>query len=376
MTLIEQIRWFQAVVKEPAASIKEEKIRTGKNAVGCFLAFCPEEIVYAANLLPVELWGKTPVLSEAKKYFPSFFCAPIQQNLELAMHHAFDKIICAVIVPVFCDALKSAGQNWKIAVPDIPMIPFVYPAKRNTKSAMRFLKEEYQQVKEKLETLTGKSIQEEEMKKAIAVYNAYRQEARRFCLLAKDHLDIITPLVRHDVLMAACYVDKARYTEMLKTLNEELKKLPTYNFKGKKVIVAGVEFAERELLRELEEQNMAVTSDNLIQESVNIAADVPDEEEDSLLCIAKRWQNQKYTSVVSDLENRREDYLVRLAKREDAAVLFILTSFCDPEEYDYPLIRKRLEEEGIPQIMIEINGTDSLEQAVTRIQAFAERLSE
>lgn len=373
MNLQDRLREFQEIAENPHKAVIREITRTGKSAIGCFLAFCPEEVLYAAGVLPVGLWGKTENISEAKKYFPSFFCLPIQQNLEMAMRQVFDGILSGVVIPVYCDALKAAGQNWKAAVPHIPVIPFVYPVKRDVESAMIFLQSEYEQIKEKLERMTGKTIKKEDLEQAITLYNAYRQEGRHFCRLAKKHLNTITPIMRHNVLMAAYYMDKARYVEMIRGLNQDLEKLPEEIFKGEKVILSGIEFSEKLLLKEMEEQNIAVVADNLIQESVNLEADVPDTEEDVLLRIARRWQKQKHTSVILEMEDTRESFLVRQARREQASVIFSLTSFCDPEEYDYPLIKQCLKKEKIPQLFLELNGRDSVEQARTRIQAFAEQ---
>jgi benzoyl-CoA reductase/2-hydroxyglutaryl-CoA dehydratase subunit BcrC/BadD/HgdB len=51
--------------------------------------------------------------------------------------------------------------------------------------------------------------------------------------------------------------------------------------------------------------------------------------------------------------------------------------FCDPEEYDYPFIKKDLDEAGIPHLYMEIEQQmESSEQVQTRLQAFAELLDE
>lgn len=80
-------------VRSPVQTAAAEMKRTGKRAVGCMLEFCPEEIVYAANMLPVGLWGADIELREVKRYFPAFFCAPIQQSMELALQGAFDGVL-------------------------------------------------------------------------------------------------------------------------------------------------------------------------------------------------------------------------------------------------------------------------------------------
>ncbi len=67
--------------------------------------------------------------------------------------------------------------------------------------------------------------------------------------------------------------------------------------------------------------------------------------------------------------------LVDVVKNGEAdGVVYSMVSFCDPEEYDYPLLSKRLLDEGIPGLYVEFNGREGAEQNSTRIQAFAEML--
>jgi len=50
-----------------------------------------------------------------------------------------------------------------------------------------------------------------------------------------------------------------------------------------------------------------------------------------------------------------------------------MTKFCDPEEFDYPIFKKRLEAKNIPHVYLETDlELETDEQARTRIQAFVE----
>lgn len=56
-------------------------------------------------------------------------------------------------------------------------------------------------------------------------------------------------------------------------------------------------------------------------------------------------------------------------------VVVCMFKFCDPEEFDYPVYKKELEEAGVPMLYIEVDQQmDSIEQLRTRIQSFAEIL--
>ena len=102
----------------------------------------------------------------------------VQQMLEQAMGGEYDGLLSAMIMPVYCDALRSAGQNFKTAVPHIPVIPVVYPANRKGRSGREFLASEYRSAGKALEKITGKKITEKALQDSIEVYNRYRS-----CLL-------------------------------------------------------------------------------------------------------------------------------------------------------------------------------------------------
>ena len=54
-------------------------------------------------------------------------------------------------------------------------------------------------------------------------------------------------------------------------------------------------------------------------------------------------------------------------------VVILLAKFCDPEEFEAPLVTKALKEAGVPVITIEVDqSTESYEQARTQLETFAE----
>lgn len=368
-----------AVLTEAASdsyrTIRRETERTGKEGAGCFLGFIPEELIYAADLLPVGLWGEETELVHAKKYVPPFFCAPVQQMLEMAMRGNYTGLLKVMVMPVYCDTLRSAGQNFKIAVPDIPMLPIVYPANRKKPSGITFLASEFRGVQERLEELTGRKITEEKLNHAFVIYNRFRFAMRDFLKTAESHPEIISPSVRHHVIKASFYLDKQDFTKQLKLLTSQLNKLPPSTWRGEKVILTGVLLDSPEILKELEQQNIAVAADYLLMESLQFQRDVPEVYGDDtapLTRLACRFGQLSYCSAVMDPEKGRITQLVKDAGEKDTGVIICMPSFCDPEEYDYPLLKKALEEAGIPNVCIELHTKASVEQAKTKLQAFTE----
>ena len=69
--------------------------------------------------------------------------------------------------------------------------------------------------------------------------------------------------------------------------------------------------------------------------------------------------------------------LKNLAEKYHAdGIVICMMKFCDPDEFDYPIIKKELDEAGVQQLYVEIEQQmDSVEQLRTRIQSFAEILA-
>ena len=75
--------------------------------------------------------------------------------------------------------------------------------------------------------------------------------------------------------------------------------------------------------------------------------------------------------------NKRPGHIVNLVKESGAqGVVILMMQFCDPEEIEYPSLKKGLEEAGIPYVMIGFDQQMSdFGQAKTSIQAFSDVLN-
>lgn len=345
----------------------------GKQVVGCFPSYTPEELVYAAGMVPMGLWGGPVEPFLAKKYLPAFACPILQSTLEMGLNGTYNGL-AAVIIPTLCDTFRCITQDWLAGVPDIPMIPVSYPQNR-TEAGMRFLAHEYGVVREKLETICGHAITQADIDGAITVYNTHAELMRQFAALANDHLDIITPTVRHAVMKSAWFTAKEEHSALMAELIEALKTLPPYHWTGKRVILTGIASEPDGLLSVLEDNHLAVVGDDLAQESRQYRADIPAVGDSAEARLAGKWKEQ-LCSLAHDASKSRVDMLVDLAKvtGADGAVACMM-KFCDPEEYDFPLIAKALDAIGVPTLFLEVDQQPgSLEQVRTRLQTFAEML--
>lgn len=370
----EQIKKLTEIASNPAKSIAASAAAAGKEPFGYFPMHAPEEIIYAAGYLPVGMWGGKTEIKYADKYLQGFCCTIMKANMEFGITGVYN-MLKGVLIPCFCDTLKCVCEDWKYAVPNLPLIPIVYPQNRNADGAMDFLVCKFQNVKSELEKLSGKEITEAALEKAFDVYEHYRSVMRKFTELISDYPLTFDAKTRHLVLKAAHFMDKAEYTAAVEDIMEQLSSVPKEEFRGIKVIATGLISEPVEVLDIFCENDIAVAGDDVSHQSR--AFRTPSPESGSVLeKMAGRIAAQRGDTFLYEASKDKGDMLIEMVKRTkaDGIVLFMM-KFCDPEEFDYPILKKQAEAAGIPLLYLEVDQQmDSYEQLRTRIQSFAEMI--
>ena len=373
-TAKEIINEFKAIADNPRKAMDDYKKETGKGAVGIMPVYCPEEIVHAAGYLPIGMWGaQKKQISKARTYLPPFACSIMQSVMELQLEGVYDDLE-AVIFSVPCDTLKCMSQKWNRPV---PAIVFTHPQNRKIAkdAANVFAREEFNIVKEKLEDILDVHISNKAIKNSIAVYNENRAACREFSDVAAEYAAVVTPSDRHAVIKARWFMEKSRHTALVKELIAALKAEPAPEFKGKKIIVTGIQVEPYDVLDIFQENGFAIVADDLAQETRNFRQDVPDDD-DALMALARAWNEFDGCSLATDANKPKGQMIIDAVKKYGAdAVVVCMMKFCDPEEFDYPILLQDFEAAGVKNLYIEVDQeSTAFEQVKTRIQTFAEIL--
>ena len=373
-TAKEIINEFKAIADNPRKAMDDYKKETGKGAVGIMPVYCPEEIVHAAGYLPIGMWGaQKKQISKARTYLPPFACSIMQSVMELQLEGVYDDLE-AVIFSVPCDTLKCMSQKWNRPV---PAIVFTHPQNRKIAkdAANVFAREEFNIVKEKLEDILDVHISNKAIKNSIAVYNENRAVCREFSDVAAEYAAVVTPSDRHAVIKARWFMEKSRHTALVKELIAALKAEPAPEFKGKKIIITGIQVEPYDVLDIFQENGFAIVADDLAQETRNFRQDVPDDD-DALMALARAWNEFDGCSLATDANKPKGQMIIDAVKKYGAdAVVVCMMKFCDPEEFDYPILLQEFEAAGVKNLYIEVDQeSTAFEQVKTRIQTFAEIL--
>ena len=380
MSIEAKIQEFSAIAANPAAQLKKFKDE-GKKVVGVLPYYAPEELVYAAGMVPMGIWGSNDkTIVRSKEYCATFYCTIAQLALEMLLDGTMDQLD-ALITPTICDTLRPMSQNFRVAVGSkIPCIFLAHPQNRFADWGVEFCKDQYRSVLEKLAFLAGHDVTNKDILKAIKVYNASRAARREFVKLANEHCDVVNPIQRSAVLKASYFMLKDEYTEKLVALNEELKALPAANWKGTKVVTSGIICDNPKLLQIFIDNNIAIAADDVAHESRGFRFDAPENVEDGLLALAMQFSSMDYDILLYDKnsnQNRRAEDVVAKVKESGAqGLVLFMQQFCDPEEMEYPYLKKALDAANIPHIKLGVDQQmRDFGQAATAIEAFADVLS-
>ena len=381
MSIETMMKEFQQVAYNPKAQLAKFKAQ-GKKVVGVLPYYAPEELVYAAGLVPMGIWGSnTKTISRAKEYCATFYCTIAQLALEMMLDGTMDQLD-GVITPTICDTLRPMSQNFRVAMAKLQKMPTIFlahPQYRRPAFGLQFTVDQYTNVRNELDKIAGHKMTDEDILDAIKVYNKFRQARREFVKLAGEHPEAVSAVNRSAVLKAGYFMEKPEYTAKLNELNAELRVLPASNWNGVKIVTSGIICDNPVLLKIFDDNNIAIATDDVAHESRTIRVDA-DEEGDPMFALAKQFANEDYDVLLYDEasnQNRRGEFVAKLVKDSGAqGLVLFMQQFCDPEEMEYPYLKKALDDAGIPHIKLDIDQQmRDFGQASTAIQAFADVLS-
>lgn len=366
MNLQEILTAFHEAAFQPAVQ-KNSYLDQGKKVV-LTAYYTPEEIIHSMGMVPMAVWGADVELKESKQYFPAFICSVMQSILQLGMTGVYEGA-SAIVIPSLCDSLKVLGENWKYAVPSIPFIPMTYPQNRKPEFGHAFTKAGYERVIADLEKATGEKFDETKLAASIKMYNEHNQVMRELSDVLAEHPEI-TASQRSDIFKSAGFMLKEEHTALVKKLMQALADSEVQE-KKIRIITSGILADSPSLLDILDENGFQIVADDVAAESRQYKVDAGGADH-AMDCLVNKFCEMDNDTLLYDEEKKRVKMIVDMVKKYEAdGILVVLTKFCDPEEFDYPLIKKACEAENIPVLLIEVDRQmTNYEQARTMLEGW------
>ena len=383
-SLIEVLSDFRQISQNPKAQL-DNYLKQGKKVIGCMPYYCPEELVHASGMIPFGLWGAETGVMDARRYLPAYICSIIQTTLELGIGGAY-KGLSAVMIPILCDSLKSMDGNWRYGVKDIPVIPVAHAQNRKTLAGAEFTASQYNNVKRTLGEIARRDITVSDVRISIDVYKKRNAAVRRFVDELAKRPGALKASERNAVFKSGYYMTAEEFTVKVDELTDCIKagSVPDApnqspgagDAVGPCLVTCGILADNTGLLKILDECGVCVIDDLVMHESLRYRFDAPDND-DPVMSLALMIGHIEGCPVLYDLGKKRADMLVDIVRKRAAkGVLFVMTKFCDPDEYDIVPLRKTLDKNGIKSLLVEVDQqTTDIEQTRTAIETFCEMLS-
>ena len=149
---------FKVKAATPKQQLAEYKAQ-GKKVIGVLPYYAPEELVYAAGMVPMGIWGSNnKTISRAKEYCATFYCTIAQLALEMLLDGTMDDLD-GIITPTICDTLRPMSQNFRVSMGDKMAVIFLaHPQNRFEDFGLQFCIDQYNNVKEELEKVCGHEL--------------------------------------------------------------------------------------------------------------------------------------------------------------------------------------------------------------------------
>jgi benzoyl-CoA reductase/2-hydroxyglutaryl-CoA dehydratase subunit BcrC/BadD/HgdB len=356
--------------------------KDGGKVVATYCVFVPEEIVLAADAVPVGLCAGTNFsIQAAEQVLPHNTCDLIKSSFGFKLGRTCPYIQAShlIVGETTCDGKK---KMFEILSEYQPVYVMEVPNKKNEVSRELWLSEVVA-FKGVVEKLTGNEITEENLAQAIKLVNGKRHALQRLYQARKANP---VPISGKDALLVtqvSFYDDVARDTKQINALCDELEKRIT-NKEGvfppncPRILISGCPMAipNWKLHHLLETAGAAVVCEESCigtRAFSDLVAEDKRSIDDMLKAIADRYMKIHCACFTPNTE-RIEDIL-RLAKeyKVDGVVHYNLL-YCHTYANEAVRVDKALEKEGIPLLRVETDYGDDSGQLRNRIDAFLEMI--
>nr|NLI50057.1 2-hydroxyacyl-CoA dehydratase [Propionibacterium sp.] len=355
----------------------------GGKVVGTFCLYVPEEIIRAAGGWSVGLCaGAEFGLEEAERIIPRNTCALIKSfvGFKLARVCPYIAESDLVVGETTCDGKKKAYE----ALADLHNVHVLELPQMKRPQDLAFFRRELDDLRARLEELTGKQVTADSLRAAIKEVNDKRRALQR---IAAARAATPAPISGKDALLAtqvAFYDDVPRFTGAMNALADELEArvaegIGAMPADAPRVLITGTPMAlpNWKLHDVIEKAGGVVVGEEMCTGSRYYDKLVPETGEtveEMLDAIAAKYLD---INCACFTPNRgRIDDIMRMARdlKADGIIDYAL-NFCALYEAETFNVEKAAREAGFPVLSIQTDySAEDLGQLSTRVEAFLEML--
>jgi benzoyl-CoA reductase subunit C len=366
---------FQKWYQDRHSYAKDWKQRTGGKVIGCFCSYVPEEILVAANILPVRVLGSHEPQDVTEPHIFGMFCPFCRDVLAQGLKGRYN-YLDGITLSQSCLHLRQAYTSWKMHVP-VPFNFYLYmPNKVQTPAAKPYLTGELIKYKKALEGVIGKEITTEDLDRGIETLNRNRRLMHQVYEFRKQDTAKLTGLEAMYMTTSSMWVDKEEHSAEMEKVLHQLSDRQMEHETSARLMIVGSEDDDTAFIKMVESVGATIVVDDHCTGTRYFWNEtIP--EPNRLAAIADRYVKRP-ACPTKDWEKRtRFPHILKLAKDFNVqGAILIQQKFCDPHECDIPILKKYLNDNGIPTLFLEFDVTVPIGQFRIRVEAFLEMIGQ
>ena len=352
--------------------LKTQKEVHGRHLFGVFPAQYPREILWAFNILPVEIWDPPLEVSNASAHLQPYICSVVKLGLELILQGKCEELD-GFLFPHTCDSI----QNLSSIVYDYlglekPCYFFYHPKQPYKDSARTYYLEHLKTLVSRLEKQLGPLDHAEFRRRvnqgqelAALIREIYDQRARG--QLRSTNAEF------YQVIRQGEFLHPDDFIPLLKTF---LDSTAGGEEQGLSVLLSGVLPNPPDILTLLDEVGIRVSDDDFLNCSRRFMMPSSSREDPFEALTESYFAMPPCTTKDSPLAVRLDSLLEKIEKSGAKGVIFYMVKFCEPELFDVPELVEGLRDKEIPTLVMDVELNQGFGgQLSTRVEAFGEMLN-
>lgn len=368
------VETFQNWFKNRHDYAREWKRKTGGKVMGYFCTYVPEELLYAADVLPVRILGSHEPQDVTEPHIFGMYCPFCRDCLAQGLQGRYD-YLDGVMIAQSCLHIRQAFTSWQLHVPVEYSYYLPMPHAVQSPRAHPYLTEELAAFKKSLEEWTGKKIADDDIDRGIKMMNRNRTLMRQVSDTRKAESPPITGEQAMFIGLSDQVIQKDEHSDQLEKLMAGFNG-GTGRETGARLMLVGSEDDDTAFVNMVESVGATIVIDDHCT-GTRYYWNKVEPGADRLGSIAKRYIERPACPSKDWPDRTRIPHIVSIAKDFGVqGAIVIQQKFCDPHELDIPAIKKALEAAGVPTLFLEFDVTVPLGQFKVRVEAFLEMISD
>lgn len=369
--------WFLDADFVRLRALREES--PPRRLIGCFPVYTPEELIMACGMVPVHIHGGGTIveIDHADSRLQSFVCSITRSTLELGLTNRLD-VLDGMLFPSICDVSRNLSGLWQRNFPDRLAEYIHFPENFSSRHAVGYLRHELKRLEKRLSAVSGKTPDPDDYRQAFELVNRRARAVSELYALRREAPWNVPLADAYTVVRAGGMMPGERHLPLLEEAIEGWRGGNGRKQDRVRVVVEG-SFCEQpplELLTTFEEAGCYVVNDDLLLGQRWFTEPLP-LDGDPLETLAHHILHRCVPSAVHHPgpRGRGADLIRKVRESRADGVLFCAAKFCEPALYDYVLLKRTVEAEGIPYLAFEFEEKmGTFESVRTQIETFVESI--